>query len=75
MTEHRDEERPYDEPGNPIEELIEGFEKTGWRPAKSPWGEAQRRARETEKRREELMKAWRRRRVGPAPDDTTGGAS
>ncbi|QIN77991.1 hypothetical protein GBA65_05060 [Rubrobacter marinus] len=70
MTERQEEERPYEEPENPVEELIQGFEKTKWRPARSPWGEAQRQVRETEKRHEELMKAWRSRRVGPAPEDT-----
>ena len=69
MTDREDRERPYEEPENPIEELIEGFEKTGWRPARSPWGAAQRRVRETEERREELMKAWRRRRADPASDE------
>ena len=70
VTDRRDEEVPPREPENPIEELIEGFEKTGWRPARAPWGEAQRRVKETEQRREELMKAWRRRRGYPIPDDT-----
>ena len=75
MTGRRGEERPYEEPENPVEELIEGFEKMRWRPARSPWGEAQRRLRETEQRREELMKAWRSRRVRPAPDDTGDSSS
>lgn len=70
MTDRRDEELSAREPENPIEELIEGFEKTGWRPARAPWGEAQRRVKETEQRREELMKAWRRRRGYPIPDET-----
>lgn len=70
MTERRNEEPARKEPENPIEELIAGFEKTGWRPARAPWGEAERRMREREARREELMKAWRRRRVHPIPDET-----
>lgn len=75
MTDRRDEEkRPYREPENPVEELIEGFEKMRWRPARSPWGEAERRVREREERREELMKAWRRRRVRPAPDEPGNGS-
>ncbi len=43
MTEHPDEERrPQEEAEeespqeNPVEELLEGFEKFGWRPAKAP---------------------------------------
>ena len=68
MTGHQEEERPYEEPENPVEELMEVFEKTRWRPAKAPWGEAERWMREKEERREELMKAWRRRHVGPLPD-------
>lgn len=63
------EERPYEEPENPVEELLEGFEKMKWRPARSHWGEAQRRMRETEERREELLKAWRRRHVRSDRDE------
>lgn len=65
MTDRQDEGRPYEEPENPVEELIEVFEKTRWRPAKAPWGEAERWMREKDERREELMRAWRRRRVRP----------
>lgn len=70
MTDHQGEERPYGEPDNPVEELIEVFEKTRWRPAKAPWGEAERWMREKEERREELMKAWRRRHDRPLPGET-----
>ncbi len=69
MTDRRDEEHPYKETENPVEELMEGFERMRWRPARSPWGEAERRMREKEERREELMKAWRSRRVRPASDE------
>lgn len=69
MTGHRDEEHAPREPENPIEELIEVFEKMGWRPARAPWGDAERRMQEKEARREELMKAWRRRRVHSIPDE------
>ena len=69
MTGRRDEEHAPKEPENPIEELIEVFEKMGWRPARAPWGDAERRMQEKEARREELMKAWRRRRVHPIPDE------
>ena len=69
MTEHRDEEHAPREPENPIEELLEVFEKMGWRPARAPWGEAERRMQEKEARREELMKAWRMRRVSQISDE------
>ncbi len=69
--EEREEERPSEEPENPVEELIDVFERMGWRPAKAPWGEAERRLREKEERREELMKAWRRHRVSDEPGDSS----
>ena len=76
MTDRPNEERPNEErpwePENPVEELLKGFEKTRWRPAKAPWGETARRRLETEERREELMIAWRRRRIRPMPGPGEG---
>ena len=60
---------PRREPGNPVEELLADLERIGWRPTRSPWGEMERRLRRTEERREELMVAWRRRRIRPAPEE------
>ncbi len=54
---------PRREPGNPVEELLAGLERMGWRSTRSPWGEMERRLRQTQERREELMVAWRRRRI------------
>ncbi len=59
---------PRREPGNPVEELLADLERMGRRPTRSPWGELERRLRRTEERREELMAAWRRRRIRPVPD-------
>lgn len=74
VTDRREEDRPFlDESGNPVDELLESFERTRWRPAKSPWGAAERRRLETEKRREELMKAWRRRRGRAVTDEREDG--
>ena len=75
MTERPDEERRLQEEEaeeestqeNPVEELLEGLERFGWRPANTLWGDTEQRRIETEKRREELINAWRRRRIRPSP--------
>ena len=74
MTERPDEERHSQEEAeeespqeNPVKELLEGLERFGWRPANTLWGETERRRIETEKRREELMNAWRRHRIRTLP--------
>ncbi len=79
MTERPDEERRPQEKTeeespqeNPVEELLEGFEKFGWCPAKVLWGETERRRIATEKRRAELMIAWRRLRIRPPSSHKDG---
>jgi hypothetical protein len=54
---------------NPFGELLEDLGRTGRGPARPPWGE--RRYREMEERREELLAAWRKRRTGMDPDRET----
>lgn len=56
---------PRREPGNPVEELLADLERIKWRPTRPPWGAMERRLRRTEERREELLVAWRRRRIRP----------
>ena len=59
-------ERPKDERRN--EELRERAEKLGWhRPKPSDHDETENRLIETERRKEQLQEAWRRRRTPPAP--------
>lgn len=65
MTDRWKELPPSSE--NPFGELLKGLEGTGRGPARPPWGEGERRYREMEKRREELLAAWRKRRTGTAP--------
>jgi hypothetical protein len=60
-------ERRPDE--NPVVKLLEEFEKTAWRHTRSPRGEMEWWLRQTEERREELMVAWRRRRIRLAPEE------
>jgi hypothetical protein len=49
--------------------LLEEFEKTAWRPVAPPWAESEKRRQETARRNEELLVAWRRRRIRPAPEE------
>ncbi|MDP9479381.1 MAG: hypothetical protein M3R38_27535 [Actinomycetota bacterium] len=60
-------ERRPDE--NPVVKLLEEFEKTAWRPVAPPWAEGEKRRQETARRNEELLVAWRRRRIRPAPEE------
>ena len=66
---------PRREPGNPVEELLVGLERIGWRATRSPWGEMERRLRRVEERREELLVAWRRRRIRPVPEEDEDGVA
>ncbi len=60
-------ERRPDE--NPVVKLLEEFEKTAWRPVAPPWAESEKRRRQTARRNEELLVAWRRRRIRPVPEE------
>lgn len=69
MTGRRGDGRRPGGPGeeNPLAELLEDLKRDAWRPAKTSWSESERRRRETERRNEELMVAWRKRHIRPAP--------
>ena len=66
MTERPDEKRRR-------EELRERAEKLGWGSSELSDRELEERIAETERRRDQLQEAWRRRHTLPAPEDRPGG--
>lgn len=67
MTERQDERRRR-------EQLRERAERLGWDHSGLSDQEIEERLIETERRKEQLQEAWRRRRTTPAPQDRPGNA-